>query len=294
VRYFGTGLDFEFQPASLSVIARDARAMNSDAISVAVAVTNQFETLFKEGHDQTVNFNTVANGSFDANTQYFALSGDDYVILPNLVKVASGLPWDFARTFDAGSGNDRIQGGDGHDIIAGASGNDWLFGGAGNDRLNGGSGNDMIAGGAGADHMTGGNGYDVFIFRNATDIGTKSGAHDIVNDFQQGVDKLDLSALFSGNVTVMSVTSAAKAGGALNTIYVYTENGSTWVTGKSGGVDFGLELSGAFKLGRSDFLVSNSLITSKAAWDSHVGSLNPSAEYDLLHKEKLFEDMLVL
>jgi Ca2+-binding RTX toxin-like protein len=283
VRYFGTGLDFEFQPASLLVIARDTRGMNSDAISVAVAVTNQFETLFKEGHDQTVNFNTVANGSFDANTQYFALSGDDYVVLPNLVKVASGLPWDFARTFDAGSGNDRIQGGDGHDIIAGGSGNDWLFGGAGNDRLNGGSGNDIIAGGAGADHMTGGNGYDVFIFRNATDIGTKSGAHDIVNDFQQGLDKLDLSALFSGSVTVRSVTSAAQAVGASNTIYVYTENGSTWVTGKSGGVDFGLELSGAFKLGRSDFLVSSSLITSEAAWNANFSGGAPS--YSALHGE---------
>ncbi|MTH65184.1 hypothetical protein GL284_12995 [Paracoccus sp. DK608] len=82
-------------------------------------------------------------------------------------------------------GNDRLNGGDGHDLLYGGTGRDTLEGGTGNDRLFGEIGNDILMGNAGADTLAGGLGADVFIFSRVT------GA-DLVTDFQNGVDRLQL------------------------------------------------------------------------------------------------------
>jgi Ca2+-binding RTX toxin-like protein len=71
---------------------------------------------------------------------------------------------------DGGLGNDRIRGGDGVDTI------------------NGGEGDDVISGGFGNDIMDGGAGMDKFRF------GALSG-QDTINNFVDGEDKIDLSAL---------------------------------------------------------------------------------------------------
>ena len=55
----------------------------------------------------------------------------------------------------------------------------------------GGTGNDTIVAGTGADHLTGGAGSDTFVF-NA--LPTKAGQ---ITDFTHGVDKLDLTGIFS-------------------------------------------------------------------------------------------------
>lgn len=122
-------------------------------------------------------------------------------------------------------GNDRLYGDDGADILfgdgsssmAGSSrgGNDRLYGGAGNDLLIGDSfradpdpgnstvagGNDVLRGGTGDDRMSGdfttiapsdaprvSLGADIFVFE------ASSGA-DTITDFQQGLDRLDVSDL---------------------------------------------------------------------------------------------------
>ncbi len=86
-------------------------------------------------------------------------------------------------------GNDRMYGGAGADRLVGHDGTDVMDGGAGNDRLIGGNGLDRLTDGAGADRMTGGPGLvqDVFIF-------VQDGRRDVITDYQDGLDKIDLTA----------------------------------------------------------------------------------------------------
>ncbi|MDC7261904.1 hypothetical protein K0P03_07675 [Shinella sp. HY16] len=63
-----------------------------------------------------------------------------------------------------------------------------MFGLGGNDVVDGGGGDDVIDGGKGRDKLTGGDGADVFLFR-------KSSGSDVVVDFGNGEDVLDLTRL---------------------------------------------------------------------------------------------------
>lgn len=85
-------------------------------------------------------------------------------------------------------GDDVALGGNGNDQIYGNEGNDTLYGQAGNDNIRGGTGDDEIDGGLGNDAMRGGDGADIFV------IGEVSG-NDRIFDFQNGVDKIDISEL---------------------------------------------------------------------------------------------------
>jgi len=88
----------------------------------------------------------------------------------------------------------------GSDTLAGGGGNDVLRDGASPDILTGGAGNDTLDGGPGADVLTGGAGRDIFEFQllfaspgfatAATGVGP--GNRDIVTDFTQGQDKIDV------------------------------------------------------------------------------------------------------
>ena len=132
-----------------------------------------------------------------------------------------------------GTGNDIIKGGSGFDNLFGDAGNDtvslrtsnlggnayggdgndtligsvnefsssWLEGGAGDDVLiAGGSGtalvdfdggNDRLVGGTGDDGFNGGAGSDTFVF---TALWTSaSGFQDVIYDFEDGIDMIDLS-----------------------------------------------------------------------------------------------------
>ncbi|WP_249929052.1 DUF5801 repeats-in-toxin domain-containing protein, partial [Ectopseudomonas oleovorans] len=88
--------------------------------------------------------------------------------------------------------NDTLLGSEGSDVLLGLGGNDTLHGLSGNDRLEGGDGNDTLIGGKGNDILIGGAGNDTFVW-NADDRG--GNYHDIVKDFGNGEDKLDLSQL---------------------------------------------------------------------------------------------------
>ena len=103
-------------------------------------------------------------------------------------------------------GNDKLQGGDGDDILRGDDGRDSLTGGAGADqlfggddldRMVGGSGDDVLVGGAGRDILRGDSigvtgGSDLFDF-NAISDSAAGRQRDIIQDFVQGEDLIDLS-----------------------------------------------------------------------------------------------------
>lgn len=80
--------------------------------------------------------------------------------------------------------NDRINGLGGSDIVDGGAGDDFLLGEEGSDVLVGGAGKDLLRGGADADR---------FVFNLASEsLGRRS---DVVADFEQGADKIDLRVL---------------------------------------------------------------------------------------------------
>jgi Ca2+-binding RTX toxin-like protein len=103
-----------------------------------------------------------------------------------------------------GSGADHLQGGGANNLLQGQRGDDWLDGGSGDDTLDGGQGIDTLAGGDGADTLigganrdilTGGAGADMFVFSSISDSGTRVGVRDVITDFTQGQDHIDLSQI---------------------------------------------------------------------------------------------------
>lgn len=125
------------------------------------------------------------------------------------------------------NGDDNLDGGTGADFVWGGGGNDALRGDGfapgipgngqgpaqylgGDDILSGGDGDDRLSGGHGADVLIGGSGADVFSFGtrpprepvsspdvSVLDTGTGEGARDMVVDFTQGEDVIDLSLLLN-------------------------------------------------------------------------------------------------
>jgi len=100
-------------------------------------------------------------------------------------------------------GSDRIYGGGGNDVLHGDDGDDYLLGENGDDILNGDTGNDS---------MTGGDGADTFVFEE--DVVTN---YDRVKDFENGVDKIDLSSFnFGSFADVEALASDIASGLKLN------------------------------------------------------------------------------
>ena len=86
-------------------------------------------------------------------------------------------------------GTNHLHGNAGNDTLTGGDGVDTLMGGDGRDTLVGGDGDDTLNGGAGDDDLSGDGGTDTFVFSPNDGIGD-----DIINDFEVGTDRLDLSA----------------------------------------------------------------------------------------------------
>ncbi len=99
-----------------------------------------------------------------------------------------------------GSSDDRLQGGFGGDTLTGGDGADRLFGQEDDDTLTGGVGDDLLNGGPGRDGLTGGSGADVFVF-NAVSDSAAGARRDVIEDFQPGIDRIDLARLDANAAT---------------------------------------------------------------------------------------------
>lgn len=104
-----------------------------------------------------------------------------------------------ANNFNAGDGNDLLDGGAGNDALSGAAGNDLLLGRAGDDLLQGDAGTDTLDGGAGNDLLIGGDGADSYLF------GTGSGADRIANFDGDAVGTNADSILLGAGITASTV-----------------------------------------------------------------------------------------
>lgn len=136
----------------------------------------------------------------------------------------------FVDEMVGGGDNDVLRGRLDDDDLSGGAGNDRIWGGGGDDVLNGGSGKDDLTGGTGDDEMTGGNGADDFIF------GLKSG-NDVITDFQNDIDRIDLSAYGITNTAELNAAGAIQAatGGSIIDLTLVGGDGTIFVEGMSVG-----------------------------------------------------------
>lgn len=157
--------------------------------------------------------------------------------------------------------NDRIDGHDGKDTIRGNEGNDTLSGGAGNDTIHGGAGEDVIIGGTGADVLYGGAGADIFVFANG-DMGGTADTRDMIADFEQGLDLIDLGGFDINPATAAIdvftfIGSGNFTGQAGQLRYIQTAAGNTFLYGDLDGdrkVDIQIGFRGLYDLTSADFL----------------------------------------
>lgn len=138
------------------------------------------------------------------------------------------------------TGDDFLSGGYGNDRLFGGEDNDTLNGNVGDDLLFGGDGDDILQGGLGADRYAGGTGEDSFVFEKLTDS-TQSN-RDVITDFEQGTDVINLAGLSDQGIDGMDDLS-------------FTSNASyTLISATTPGTDFQILLSGVFSLVESDFV----------------------------------------
>ncbi len=146
---------------------------------------------------------------------------------------------------------ENASSGSGNDTLFGNAADNRLVSGDGNDSINGGAGNDTLIGGLGTDTLTGGAGADLFQFLSNADSSVGVG-RDLITDFEQGSDKIDLSALQAsryigtGNFT-----------GRAGEVRYASFDGATIVELDSDGdslTDFQIELGSGVALAFADFL----------------------------------------
>jgi Ca2+-binding RTX toxin-like protein len=123
---------------------------------------------------------------------------------------------------NGGGDSDVIYGNAAINVIDGGPGNDFLLGFAGNDTLFGGGDADTLVGGAGKDTLSLGGAdasVDTVIYLLTTDSGITRATRDIILGFEDGTDKIDLSAIDANTTN----------GAAVNDSFTYI-NGDSSVT----------------------------------------------------------------
>ena len=144
----------------------------------------------KGGHaegDTYVGTETVEYTDAENNTLTLTVPDIEHLVGSDYNDILAGDGRD--NWLDGSGGDDRLYGGPdgGDDVLAGGEGDDRLYGGKGNDTLEGGPGNDQLRGGRDNDRLDGGEGDDTFFF-------SPGGEDDIILDFGNGEDKIDLTA----------------------------------------------------------------------------------------------------
>jgi serralysin len=144
----------------------------------------------------------------------------------------------------------------GFENLTGGSGSDVMFGSSAANVLIGNDGNDTLAGLGGADILTGGPDAvtDTFRFLKLSDSTPK--AHDLITDFQQGLDKLDIDAILNSasvGLTLIEFNQFHHLAGEFRQAF---SHGNTILSGDLNGdakADFSVVLQGHYLLSAADF-----------------------------------------
>ena len=150
--------------------------------------------------------------------------------------------------------SNQMNGGSGDDRLNGEAGNDFLFGEGGDDTLIGGDGDDILNGGLDRDILWGGEGVDIFEFLDVAESGIGSN-RDVIKDFEQGVDLIDLAAMGATSFSDSGFTNTAGEvtfkliGGGTKTVVEYDHDGD-------GAADFQILMTnGGFTMTSDDFVL---------------------------------------
>lgn len=185
-----------FFVADIEIDDRDSRFAGVGAVETFAAQGRDF--VIVGGTDGGISmFELLPGGTFFHHMN--AVQTNDWDI-GTITQITAHVSGDTVQVFLAGAGDGglaqlslsledlgtRWTGSGSADVYSGSAGHDMIMGGGGNDRLNGGAGDDVIHAGTGADRLTGGAGADVFVF-------TADGRADRIEDFERGVDRIDLS-----------------------------------------------------------------------------------------------------
>jgi len=129
--------------------------------------------------------------------------------------------------------------------------------------LTGNSGDNTITGGGGRDALTGGDGGDRFDFNDVSDSGVGAANRDVITDFEQGTDLIDLLTIDAkdtagGNNAFVWIDTGAFTGSEGQLRYSVS-GANTIVQGDvdgDGSADFQIQLKGAFTtLNDGDFIL---------------------------------------
>ncbi len=244
----GSGNDTYSTDDALLRIQETATPGEIDTVYAAVTfrLADNIEALTLTG---TANFNGFGNGGKNTLTGNV---GDNRLVGLNGNDVLNG-----------DLGNDRLLGGNQNDKLGGDDGDDTLIGNGGKDVLSGGDGDDVLIGGLGKDKLTGGADADTFVFATLAQSGASKIKADLILDFTQGTDHIDLSAIdaksTNGNpddaFTFIGTTGFSDVAGQLR--YVQT-GGKTLVAmdvDGDGRADSMILLSGTIDLTAADFVL---------------------------------------
>lgn len=238
VKQIGSGLPAERLGAYMYSTATADLAISGTRLSDVITGGSGNDTL--KGRDGA---DSIAGA--DGNDRLSGGSGDDFVL--------GGAGSDFVS---GDEGNDLVGGSDGDDRVEGGGGTDFVYGDDGADTLNGGDGDDFLDGGAGVDRLTGGAGTDTFTFSAPFVDGapaTSDRDRDLIVDFEQGIDRINVRSWFGGDFTFIG--GASFSGNGSGELRYASRGSETLVLGDidgNGTVDFGLRIAGDVVLQPSD------------------------------------------
>jgi Ca2+-binding RTX toxin-like protein len=124
-------------------------------------------------------------------------------------------------------------------VLKGNAGANKLSGAAGADTVMGGGGDDVLAGGAGRDTLTGGIGADTFAYNAVADSGSSNLTWDVIKDFDNADDTIDLSAIDANPLL------------AGNQAFMFADSG-TWGSDGTGKLRFEVVKAGVILYGSTD------------------------------------------
>ncbi|MCO6490875.1 MAG: hypothetical protein J5I98_20825 [Phaeodactylibacter sp.] len=119
--------------------------------------------------------------------------------------------------------------------IYASRGDDFVYGDGADTEIHGYDGDDLIDGGAGADTLYGDGGADIFVFSDLTH--STDSAQDIIEDFVQGEDLIDLTAFSFTSISDFTISNVSGD-------TVVDDNSST----------FSFKLDGSYTLADTDFI----------------------------------------
>jgi Ca2+-binding RTX toxin-like protein len=248
----------------LDVVTDFTQLQGQDKIDLSILGISDFNTIFSLTNNDASNSAVITTRYNGYNT-----ANGIYSLKLNDINKASLSASDFI--FQTVSLNDTLTGSSGSDDLFGGLGNDILNGSSGDDRLFGEQGNDRLLGGYGSDTSTGGAGTDTFVLEyfNSSQFTQDL---DVVTDFAQGQDKVDLNILGISDFNTIALLTSDDASN--NAVITTRYNGYNTANGL-----YSLQLNGISKgsLSASDFIFQtislNDTLTGGSGSDDLFGGL---------------------